>query len=102
MIGVVLLIVGFWLLIWLGPKIYEYFNPPAQRQTGTPPSSPAGPSPKPRTDTYRPRPSNRRPKIQFDPPNSGPAPDLKDLHDAFTGAPLNSALGLHQCTSCKV
>lgn len=27
---------------------------------------------------------------------------LKDLHDAFTGAPLNPALGLHQCTTCKV
>lgn len=28
--------------------------------------------------------------------------DLTGLHDAFTGAPLNSALGLHQCQSCKV
>lgn len=28
--------------------------------------------------------------------------DLAGLHDAFTGAPLDSALGLHQCQSCKV
>jgi hypothetical protein len=28
--------------------------------------------------------------------------DLKGLHDAFTGAPLDKALGLNQCQSCKV
>lgn len=28
--------------------------------------------------------------------------DLKGLHDAFTGAPLDKALGLYQCQSCKV
>ncbi|MBZ9963737.1 hypothetical protein [Mesorhizobium sp. BR1-1-2] len=27
---------------------------------------------------------------------------LEGLHDAFTGAPLNVALGLHQCGTCKV
>jgi hypothetical protein len=99
--SVLLFIVGLLLLYWLGRKIYEYLNPPAQRQTWTPPSSPAGaPSAKPRADTYRPRASNK-PTIKFG-PSPGPAPDLKDLHDAFTGAPLNSALGLHQCTSCQV
>jgi hypothetical protein len=28
--------------------------------------------------------------------------DLKGLHDAFTGAALNPALGLNQCTQCSV
>ena len=27
--------------------------------------------------------------------------DLKGLHDAFTGAPLDKSLGLHQCQTCK-
>jgi hypothetical protein len=27
---------------------------------------------------------------------------LQDLHDAFTGAPLNPQLGLYQCQKCKV
>lgn len=30
------------------------------------------------------------------------AADLEGLHDAFTGAPLDKNLGLHQCQSCKV
>jgi hypothetical protein len=30
------------------------------------------------------------------------AADLDGLHDAFTGAPLSKALGLHQCQDCKV
>lgn len=30
------------------------------------------------------------------------AADLDGLHDAFTGAPLDKRLGLHQCQSCKV
>jgi hypothetical protein len=98
-----LLFGGILLLFWLGWKIYEYFGPPARRQTLPSSSSPAGaPSPKPRTDTYRPRPSNKKPKIQFDPPTTGRAHDLKDLHDAFTGVALNPALGLYQCTTCQV
>jgi hypothetical protein len=52
----VLLFLGaLWVLVWLGWKTYEYFKPPAQRQTWT-----------------------------------------------FTGAPLNPALGLYQCTTCQV
>lgn len=100
---VLLLFGALGVLFWLVLKIYEYRNPPAQRQNWTPSSSPPeAPSPKPRIDTYRPRPSNKKPKIQFDPLTTGRAPDLKDLHDAFTGAPLNPALGLHQCTMCQV
>lgn len=43
----------------------------------------------------------------FPPPkiNDGAVPSgdaLAGLHDAFTGAPLDIGLGLHQCTTCKV
>jgi hypothetical protein len=42
----------------------------------------------------------------FAPPaSSGPVPSedsLAGLHDAFTGAPLEIRLGLHQCNTCKV
>jgi hypothetical protein len=34
--------------------------------------------------------------------NSLATVELDGLHDAFTGAPLDKALGLHQCQSCKV
>lgn len=71
--------------------------------------SPSQPSKKP-ADVYRPRPpGNRRPNIVFPAPprpsNAGVTPPketLEGLHDAFTGAPLNPLLGLHQCTACKV
>jgi hypothetical protein len=67
------------------------------------------PSKKP-ADVYRPRPSSgRRPTIVFPTPGRpseiGVPPRkeaLEGLHDAFTGAPLNPSLGLHQCTACKV
>lgn len=99
---VLLLFGGLWLLFWIARKIYEQFHPPAQPQPWMSSSPTAEPSPKVRTDTYRPRSSNKKPKIEFFSPPLGPAPDLNDLHDAFTGAPLNPALGLHQCTKCQV
>ncbi|MBT0032525.1 MULTISPECIES: OB-fold nucleic acid binding domain-containing protein [Vibrio harveyi group] len=34
--------------------------------------------------------------------NAVEAVDLSGLHDAFTGAPLDKKLGLHQCQNCKV
>lgn len=93
---------GLWLLFWLGQKIYGFFNPPTPRPSGSPSPGPVSPSSKPDPGKYRPRPPNKKPKIQFIPTSRSPAPDLKDLHDAFTGAPLNLALGLYQCTNCQV
>lgn len=61
--------------------------------------------------TYRPtnRPNNssnitfRTPSSNLSSTNQVPsAIDLDGLHDAFTGAPLDKSLGLHQCQSCKV
>lgn len=61
-------------------------------------------------EVYRPTArSNTSSSINFKTTTSGSAggaapakADLEGLHDAFTGAPLNKALGLHQCQSCKV
>jgi hypothetical protein len=64
----------------------------------------------PTSKTYRPtaRKGNNS-KIIFKPkkkPNKNKGsrndPDLKGLHDAFTGAPLDESLGLNQCETCKV
>ncbi|MEI8624994.1 hypothetical protein P4S67_12420 [Pseudoalteromonas sp. B137] len=62
------------------------------------------------TQTFRPKPATQsKPKISFQNTSNSSAflktpteNDLKDLHDAFTGAVLNKALGLYQCFSCKV
>jgi hypothetical protein len=93
---------GLWLLFWLGPKIYEFFNPPAPRTNWSPSPGTDVPPSKPDPGKYRPHPPNKKPKIQFGTPSPSPAPDLKDLHDAFTGAPLDPTLGLYQCTNCQV
>lgn len=55
--------------------------------------------------TYRPIKSARsNSSIVFKPPRSAhrQTRDLASLHDAFTGAPLDAALGLYQCTNCTV
>ncbi|RYZ13769.1 MAG: hypothetical protein EON61_06085 [Alphaproteobacteria bacterium] len=58
-------------------------------------------------DTYRPKRSTAKPRIPFDQvvrpgtSTSGPV-NLDGLLDAFTGAPLDRALGLFQCTKCSV
>ena len=68
------------------------------------------PKKKQNTETFRP---SSRPRssssISFKTPSSTSnassvpaAVDLEGLHDAFTGAPLDKGLGLHQCQSCKV
>ncbi len=59
--------------------------------------------------TFRPSPNNRsNKKISFNNRSSNTitslptTTDLNGLHDAFTGAPLDTNLGLYQCQSCKV
>ncbi len=78
------------------------------RQSHTPP--PSRPAKKQNDQTFRP--SARSPasnKISFKNTsssgggsNSVATVELDGLHDAFTGAPLDKALGLNQCQSCKV
>lgn len=97
-----LFIGGLWLLLWIVGQIYGFLNPPTTRPNSTPSPGIDSRESKPDAGKYRPRPPSQKPKIQFGPASPSPAPDLKDLHDAFTGAPLNLALGLYQCTNCQV
>src|SRR6266481_441881 len=56
--GALLIIGGFWLLFWLVPKIYQFFNPPAPSPTPTPSPLSGQPQPSPGT-TYRPQPPKK-------------------------------------------
>jgi len=91
---IVVIVVLFWAI--------SYFS--SDRSPPPPP-----PRRKPNTQTFRPsagaRPSSN---IKFrDSSSSSSASsftpvNLDGLHDAFTGAPLDKKLGLHQCQSCMV
>ena len=74
------------------------YSPPRSRRQA--PKSP---------DTYRPGSGSRRSSsIAFRESSastgttSAVPQDLSGLHDAFTGAPLDKALGLYQCQTCQV
>jgi hypothetical protein len=90
-------------------RAYTAFDAPAQARTSPTPAPAPGPPPK-RDDVYRPRPRSERSRstIVFrtapgTPGTNRPSgKELEGLHDAFTGAPLDSSLGLHQCTACQV
>ena len=104
---VLLIIGGIWLLIWIGLQFYnDRIRQPPSRPSDHPRSF--EPRPPDRKDVYRPQPptTRRRPKIVFGPisgdPGGGAVSGLEGLHDAFTGAALNPALGLHQCMTCQV
>lgn len=96
--------------IWF---LYFLFGGSSNDRTNRNDSSTYIPSNKPtekkNTQTFRPTSHSGKSKISFKTTNSKgsgsstPAiTDLEGLHDAFTGAPLNQKLGLHQCQSCKV
>lgn len=94
---------GIWLLVLVARRIFGSSGSVRARSDSRP-----LPAPKPR-DVYTPRPPRSGgPRIVFPPPGGSPAGPipagkaLEGLHDAFTGAPLNVRLGLHQCTACKV
>jgi hypothetical protein len=81
------------------------------QSTRTPVSRPLRDTPKKQnTQTFRPSARNtNNTSISFktttsvsSTSNVPAAADLDGLHDAFTGAPLSKALGLHQCQNCKV
>lgn len=75
-------------------------QPPRQ----SPPSPPPSSQPKNPT-THRPQPSSKPGGIVFKTMDTDAGIskiDLSGVNDAFTGAPLNPALGLYQCTTCKV
>ena len=102
-----LLIIGvLWLFFVIVGKLTGRRPPNRDQRTTYTPNT----VPKPDAETFRPT-SRRRAssnisfKTANTPSNTGNAPaeaDLKGLHDAFTGAPLDKSLGLYQCRSCKV
>lgn len=103
-----LIIGGVWLFIVIVGKLTDRSPPNGSNQSTYTPSS--TPSKKQNDDTFRPSSrSETNPNISFKtttPKSSASkipaAADLEGLHDAFTGAPLDKSLGLHQCQSCKV
>lgn len=94
--------------LWLLSRLFQDKPAPPRIPPQVPPSPPP---PTKSGDVYRPRSSRgTKPRIEFQTPGAAagatrPLPSeqsLEGLHDAFTGAPLDRALGLHQCTNCKV
>ncbi|WP_445177698.1 hypothetical protein [Pseudomonas sp. McL0111] len=115
--GILMVIVGIWLIATLYNKWQSASRKKIQqRQSSVRPATPARPV-APAAKHSNPevfRPSARattKSTIKFNESSSVSTSgssslsfiaNLTGLHDAFTGAPLNSALGLHQCQSCKV
>lgn len=104
---VLLIIGGIWLLFVIFGGSSNNRSNQSDSSTYTPNSTPKK---KQNTQTFRP---SSRPRsnsnISFKTTSSTSstssvpaAVDLEGLHDAFTGAPLDKSLGLHQCQSCKV
>jgi hypothetical protein len=98
-----LIIGGIGLLVWAARRVFGSLGNITARTEARP-----SPAPKPK-EVYRPSPpKSRRPRIVFDPAKGGTRGSLPTgealagLHDAFTGAPLDLRLGLHQCSACKV
>lgn len=112
-----LFIGGIWFLYWVVDVIFDSSNtrrnPNSARRSPNESSTHREKSSPKNKETFRPvsRSSGVSPKIIFNTPsptsntstNTVPdANDLEGLHDAFTGAPLDKNLGLHQCQTCKV
>lgn len=112
---ILLIIGGIYLISFIAGlikgKVSGQRPPSTSNRSNQPTYSPNTASkPKQNAETFRPASSSRnRSSISFRTTSTdaiaGSLPttaDLKGLHDAFTGAPLDKRLGLHQCQSCKV
>lgn len=103
-----LIIGGIWLFIFIVEKVKGYRPSNRVNQTTYTPNTAT--KPKQNAETFRPSARSRtNSNISFKATSrtsslgSVPAEvDLEGLHDAFTGAPLDKSLGLHQCQACKV
>jgi len=99
-----LILFGLAVAIWFFVKFKSTARSDAPPLSPPPSSTP--PTVKP--GSYRPtRRTGRATNVKFQnttPSLGGTAADLdlKDLRDAFTGAPLDASLGLFRCTSCQV
>ena len=83
------------------------FNQQNRQQLSSLPPAVRPSAPTPNKNAYHPTSvPGTRPSITFVDVNDHPIaqnmPKMEDLHDAFTGAPLNASLGLYQCSNCKV
>lgn len=100
-----LVVGGIWFLIWIAGRVFRKANPGSHIRP-SPQSRPGRPPP--REGVYRPTARGSQRIVFTEPGKAGgaggspPPASLEGLHDAFTGAPLNPALGLHQCINCKV
>jgi hypothetical protein len=107
---ILLIIGGIWLFVAIVGKANR--QKPPNRDNSRPYTPSATSQSKQNTQTFRPTSNNRSTSnISFKVASTtsgfgtGNVPtesDLEGLHDAFTGAPLDKSLGLHQCQSCKV
>jgi hypothetical protein len=106
--GLLLIIGGIWLLIVVFAKLTD--RRPTNRRNPSTYTPSSTPSKKQNDQTFRPSSrADTKSNISFKTTTSTSsashipaAADLEGLHDAFTGAPLDKSLGLHQCQSCKV
>lgn len=113
-----LIIIG---VIWLLVSLFGSSSKKGDTSNETRRHAPPSPPPirprqtqarKPNPDTFRPKDrASNSPNIRFGKTSSETSSsssgtpietELKGLHDAFTGAPLDKSLGLHQCQACKV
>lgn len=124
---ILLIIGGIWLFVVIVRAFKEKRSDQQNTNTYTPTSTPTSTPTEKNDQTFRPSSRNRsdsnisfkttassssgtNSNISFKTTtssssntNSVPATaDFAGLHDAFTGAPLDKSLGLHQCQSCKI
>ncbi|MBA6379693.1 MULTISPECIES: hypothetical protein [unclassified Colwellia] len=105
-----LIIGGIWFLFIIFGSSKNKDTSDYRPSSPSPRRSTPPPQPKVNTQTFRPKTGSKSTaKINFqNTSNAGTSirlpseNDLKGLHDAFTGASLDKALGLYQCQSCKV
>lgn len=106
---ILLIFGGLWLLAVIIDHTSKKKPPNRNNRSSYTSSTNTDSETKQNTSTFRPSSQSRRnTNISFKTSSSsstGSSPaetDLDGLHDAFTGAPLDKNLGLHQCQSCKV
>jgi len=87
------------------PSRSSNYSNSSSRSTSTTSRTSNTPPPQQKPGTHRPSPSRKSSNIVFTNQQTGSSftkLDLDGLNDAYTGASLNPALGLYQCSKCKV
>ncbi|WP_145924837.1 OB-fold nucleic acid binding domain-containing protein [Syntrophotalea acetylenivorans] len=105
---VLLVVGGIWLLVVIINAFKGEDRPPSTNSSSA--SHPRTVRKRQESQTFRPASQSRaKSNIKFRDSSASSSTttdlaklDLSGLHDAFTGAPLDRTLGLHQCQSCTV